>query len=152
MSIIVRNIACMLVIPITVFGLYIILHGHLTPGGGFPGGAVMATLIALILIAFGKGFSGKLLRKDYLLGTESLGLLAFAALALLGLGATFFRNFLSNSGHLFGSDVLFGPNPGDLGTGGVIPLMNLAVGIEVFAALSLILLLMFTAIREEDND
>ena len=34
-----------------VFGLYVVAHGHLTPGGGFQGGAVMATGTALILVA-----------------------------------------------------------------------------------------------------
>ena len=34
-----------------VFGLYVVVHGHLTPGGGFQGGAVMATGTALLLVA-----------------------------------------------------------------------------------------------------
>ena len=33
------------------FGLYVVIHGHLTPGGGFQGGAVMATGAALLLVA-----------------------------------------------------------------------------------------------------
>ena len=34
-----------------VFGLYVVLHGHLTPGGGFQGGAVMATGAALMVVS-----------------------------------------------------------------------------------------------------
>lgn len=34
-----------------VFGLYVVTHGHLTPGGGFQGGAVMATGTALLIVS-----------------------------------------------------------------------------------------------------
>jgi len=139
MSRIVKTVTCILSIPITIFGLYIILHGHLTPGGGFAGGAIIATLVALFLISFG---SVKLPEKS-LSVLESLGLVAFIILAFIGLSTSFFHNFLANSNGLFGSSVSFGSNSGFLNTGGIIPLMNLAVGLEVFSALSLILLLMF---------
>jgi multicomponent Na+:H+ antiporter subunit B len=36
---------------ILTFGAYIILHGHLTPGGGFQGGAVFASGLALLIVA-----------------------------------------------------------------------------------------------------
>ena len=143
MSLIVKNVACVLAIPITMFGLYIILHGHLTPGGGFPGGAIMASLVALFLVAFGTGWAGKI-NKDFLSFRESLGLALFGLLAFLGLGTSFFHNFLANSNSLFGMSIPFGPNPGFLWTGGTIPLMNIAVGLEVFAAISIIALVMFS--------
>jgi multisubunit Na+/H+ antiporter MnhB subunit len=143
MSAIVKTVACLLVVPITVFGLYVILHGHLTPGGGFPGGAVMATMIALLLVAFGKEGSKRMKRKDLLSSAESLGLLAFAAMAFIGISVTFFSNFLANTGGMFGMFMPFGPNQGYLLSGGVIPIMNIAVGLEVFAALSAIVIIMF---------
>ena len=152
MSVIVRTVAGVLVIPITIFGLYLILHGHLTPGGGFPGGAVLATLVTLLLVAFGKESVRKILHKKLFSASENLGLLLFAALAFFGLVATFFKNFLENSILLFGKALQFFPNNSYLGTGGVIPMMNIVVGLEVFAALSLIILLMFTYTREEEDD
>jgi energy-converting hydrogenase B subunit I len=139
---IVKEVACMLAIPITVFGLYVILHGHLTPGGGFAGGAVMATLIALFMVSFSREMVKRGVRKGPLSLSESLGLLAFIGLAFLGISAAFFYNFLANSGLFFGMPVAFGINPGSLATGGTAPLMNLAVGLEVFSGLSLIVLLM----------
>lgn len=151
MSVIVKTTACVLLIPITVFGLYIIMHGHLTPGGGFPGGAVMATLVVLFLVAFGKDGANKILGKESLSAAESLGLLLFAALAFVGISVTFFSNFLANSDYYFGMTIPFGPNPGYLMSGGVLPLMNMAVGLEVFAALSAIVLLMFTYSREDEK-
>ena len=144
MSPIVKNVACVLVIPIIIFGLYIILHGHLTPGGGFPGGAIMASLVALFLIAFGTGWAKKI-NKGILSWGESIGLALFGLLAFLGLGTSFFNNFLANSNSLFGMSIPFGPNPGFLWTGGTIPLMNIAVGLEVFAALSIIAVVMFSS-------
>ncbi len=144
MSVIVKTVSCVLVVPTVVFGLYVIMHGHLTPGGGFPGGAVMATIVALFLVAYGKDGSRKILKKDCLSAAESIGLLLFAALAFAGISVTFFSNFLANTGNWFGTVIPFGPNPGYLVSGGVLPLMNIAVGIEVFAALSAIMILMFS--------
>jgi multisubunit Na+/H+ antiporter MnhB subunit len=149
MSVIVRNTACVLLIPITVFGLFIILHGHLSPGGGFAGGAVTATVIAMFLVAFGRDSTEKMPRRRVLTELESLALVLFALMAFLGLGATLFKNFLADSVFPFGMTVPFGPNPGYLGTGGVIPLMNMYVGMEVFAALSLVVLVMYTGLKED---
>ncbi len=148
---IVRNVTCLLAVPVMVFGLYVVLHGHLTPGGGFAGGAVMATFIALFLVSFGKDIARRLDSGPFSV-SESLALLAFIGLALLGIQVTFFNNFLANSGLLFGLTVPSGANPGFLGTGGVIPLMNLAVGLEVFSGLSLILIMMYRSGGGGDND
>ena len=52
MSKIVRTMARPLVLFILVYGLYIIMHGHLTPGGGFQGGAVFASGVAMMIVAF----------------------------------------------------------------------------------------------------
>ncbi|UCD03451.1 MAG: sodium:proton antiporter [Candidatus Aenigmatarchaeota archaeon] len=149
MSIIVKTMVCLIAVPVTVFGLYVVSHGHLTPGGGFPGGTVIATLVALMLVAFGKGAGGKLGGRGFLSSLESIGLFLFAFVAFLGMGSTFFGNFLANTGGIFGDPVAFGSNPGNVNTGGVIPFMNLAVGLEVFAALSLIILIMFTHSKED---
>jgi len=150
MSVIVKVASCVLAVPVIAFGVYVILHGHLTPGGGFPGGAVIATIVAMILIA-GGGERAKSLNKELLSFLESAGLVIFALLGLLGIGTTFFYNFLANSGSFFGMKIPFGINPGYMWTGGVIPPMNMAVGLEVFAALSLIAVVMFTH-EEDEND
>lgn len=142
LSIIVKNVICLLAIPIISFGFYVILHGHLTPGGGFAGGAVLSTCVALFLVSFRKEIIKKNIRAELFLILESLALISFIGLALLGIQSSFFHNSLANSDLLFGMPVAFGINPGYMGTGGVVPLMNLAVGIEVFSGLSMILLVM----------
>ncbi len=142
MSKIVKNITKLVYGFIIIFGFYVIVHGHLTPGGGFQGGAVVASAFALLLISYGQLEAKKLLKVDIFSLLESCGLTAFIVIAFLGLGTTFFYNFLANSGGWFGNAVTPGINPGDMNTAGVLPLMNMAVGLEVFAGLGIIVLLM----------
>jgi len=151
MSKVVKTISFIMAIPIIIFGLYVILHGHLTPGGGFPGGAIIATLVALFLVAFGKS-TVKSSHKEFLSLLESLALASFILLAFLGLSSTFFHNFLVNRSGIFGRAISYGVNSGYLSTGGTVPLMNIIVGIEVFAALSLIVLMMYTGQAGGKND
>jgi energy-converting hydrogenase B subunit I len=139
MTRIVKTTSLIIFAPIVLFGLYIISHGHLTPGGGFQGGAVAASAIALVWAVFRSEtkFSAGLF--SFL---ESLGLFLFILLAFGGLARqTFLSNFLANTPGFFGQTINFGVNPGFLASGGVIPLMNLAIGLEVFAALSLVIIL-----------
>lgn len=137
MSKIVKIVSTIAINPIIVFGFYIIAHGHLTPGGGFQGGVIIASVIVLILISFEEKISEKIF-----FFFESLGLASFILLAFLGLSKnTFFYNFLANTYGILGQTIKFGSNPGYLNSGGVIPLMNLAVGIEVLSALSLVAIL-----------
>ncbi|MEA2034552.1 MAG: Na(+)/H(+) antiporter subunit B [Euryarchaeota archaeon] len=151
MSNIVRTAADLLFPFILIYGFYIVLHGHLTPGGGFQGGAVIATGFVLLLVAHSYESITKHLPMNYFKNSETLGLLLFiiTALIALTLGVTFFGNWLVNSGGLFGDMVAYGPNPGNLNTAGVIPIMNLAVGIEVLGAMSVILLYMLSGIKED---
>ncbi len=139
MSVVVRTVARILVPVILVFGGYVILHGHLTPGGGFQGGAVAASAVALVLVAFGAP-SVKGLKSPFST-LEDLGGVAFVVLGFVGLGFTFFANSLAGMGGLFGSPVPTGPNPGYLNTAGTLPLMNWAVGFKVLGGLGAVMVL-----------
>ncbi|MCD6419345.1 MAG: sodium:proton antiporter [Synergistetes bacterium] len=145
MSKIVRTVAASIGWFVFVFGIYVIVHGHLTPGGGFQGGAVMATGVALLIVAYGGWGAERCVGKERLPVFESAGLLTFIILAFGGacLGITFFFNFLANKGGLFGDKLPLGINPGIFNSAGVIPLMNMGVGMEVLAGISLILFAMF---------
>ena len=153
MSKIVRTGANLLYPFILIFGLYVIMHGHLTPGGGFQGGAVVATGVALVIVAYSFEEVTSMIKKVGMKARESIGLLLFigAGVAALAAGAPFFSNILANSGLLFGQTVPAGPNPGDLNTAGVIPIMNVAVGIEVWGGLAIIVLYMLSSIPEEGS-
>lgn len=151
MSKIVRTTADLLFPFILVYGFHIVIHGHLTPGGGFQGGAVIATGFVLLIVAHSYESITKRLPMHAFKSSEALGLLLFilTALIALTLGLSFFGNWLVNGGSLFGDMVTFGPNAGKLNTGGVIPIMNFAVGIEVLGAMSVIILYMLSGVREE---
>lgn len=146
---IIKVVSLAIILPVLTFGLYIIAHGHLTPGGGFQGGAIIASVFALFLIAFDKQAS-KMLRKNLLSALECIALLGFIALAFFGLGKSFFFNFLANSGLIFGQAVPFGPNLGFINTAGVIPLMNFLVGLEVSCAVTIIVLMMLRASGDKE--
>lgn len=139
MSVVVCTVARILVPVILVFGGYVILHGHLTPGGGFQGGAVAASAVALVLVAFGASEVKKLKAPFSVL--EDLSGIAFVVLAFLGIWYTFFFNVLAGSGGLFGTPVPPGPNTGILNTGGTVPLMNWAVGLKVLGGLGAVMVL-----------
>jgi len=141
LSKIVRTMANQLILFILVFGLYVIAHGHLTPGGGFQGGAVIVSGVVMLIVAFNSREIKKSLRERALTLMESTGALIFALLALAGISTTFFYNFLVGS-PVFGRIPPSGPNPGDFWTGGFVPLMNFAVGLKVVAGLSAVVLTM----------
>lgn len=141
MSKIVRSVAIPIALFGMIFGLYIIMHGHLTPGGGFQGGAVIASVVVLFVVAFGVGRVKKSIREKHLSLIESGGALLFIGLAFGGIGIAFFYNFLVGS-PFFGNIPPSGPNTGDVWSGGVLPLMNFGVGFKVIAGLSAVVLAM----------
>jgi len=109
---------CRLLFPlILLLGAYICIHGHLTPGGGFQGGAVVASGFLLIYL----GCPTSRLNQAGVGSAESLSGLTFVVVGLLGLavGGSFLLNFLP-LGRTF---ALF--------SGGVIPLIYIAIGVKV---------------------
>jgi len=151
LSKIVRTVANQLILFILIFGLYVIAHGHLTPGGGFQGGAVVVSGVVMLLVAFSSQELKKSLRERVLSIMESTGALIFAILGFAGLGTVFFYNFLVGS-PIFGHIPPTGPNPGDFWTGGFIPLMNFAVGLKVIAGLSAVVLAIALFARGEEME
>ena len=143
MTIIVKTVSSWVKMLIVLFGIYIILFGHLTPGGGFAGGVILASSYLLIMLAFGREF----VQKDLPLALDSkldcLGALLFAMIAVLGLvlcDKIFFANFLYQE-YLPGKAF-------DLISAGTIPLSNIAIGLKVGASLFLVIFLLSTFRRE----
>ena len=153
MSKIVKTIAS-IALPLTlIYGLYVIAHGHLTPGGGFQGGAVVASGLAMLVVAYGSVWTmGKIKQKHLSIEQilESVGAIGFIGLAFLGLifGTMFFNNFLIGNDFLFGE---IGKGLSNISTAGVIPLMNFAVGLKVIAGLFGIVLLMAYATSKKEG-
>jgi multicomponent Na+:H+ antiporter subunit B len=105
-----------------VVGLYIILHGHLTPGGGFQGGVVLAAAFFIPLLA----------RPGTTLDHHTISLiegLAGASFIFIGLLAMF-------GGKAFLTPLLGKGELGTLFSAGTLPLLYLAVGLKVGAELA----------------
>jgi multicomponent Na+:H+ antiporter subunit B len=137
MTIIVKTISSWVKVLIFLFGIYIVLFGHLTPGGGFAGGVILASSYVLLMLAFGREFAEENLSVPFASKLDSVGALLFAAVALCGLlygAAGFFWNFIHQK-YLMGTDYEF-----NLVSAGTIPLSNIAIGLKVGASLFLVIL------------
>lgn len=132
MTVIVKKVTELMCGVIFLYGIYIIIHGHLTPGGGFAGGVIIAGSFILLILSFGSDFLA--LKKEETGSSllESSAILAFLIIAVLGIiiggAGVFFKNFLP------------GGTIGKLISAGVIPLYNIAIGMEVAAAILTIFL------------
>ena len=109
---------------IILFGAYIVLYGHLTPGGGFAGGVILACGYIILTLAFGKDIALRKLSDKAASILDNSGALAFIIIGLLGYtGGYFFLNFIDH-GQRF-----------ELFSSGIIPLCNIAIGFKVTASL-----------------
>ena len=125
----VRVIGLALVGPVVLFGIYVVSHGHLTPGGGFQGGVVLATAALLVYLS-GEYVTLRRVSPEVVTDTaESVGAAAYVAIGLLGVAA----------GTAFLANVLPLGRPGALLSAGTIPPINLAVGLEVAGGFLLLL-------------
>lgn len=139
MTIIVKTISSWVKVLIFLFGIYIIIFGHLTPGGGFAGGVILAASYVLLMLAFGRQFAEKNFSLPVASRLDCAGALLFAAIALFGLlygAAGFFYNFIHQK-WLAGKDTAF-----ELVSAGTIPLSNIAIGLKVAASLFLVILVL----------
>ena len=128
MSLIVRTISRLIVAPILLFGIYIVLHGHLTPGGGFPGGVIIAAGIALLVLAYGLEATTKKITYGGTKIIDSFGAFLFVLIAFGGIaiGYFFFAPYWG----------LIGGTPAQWVSAGGIPYYNIAIGIKVAGALA----------------
>ena len=104
-----------------LLGLDLVTHGHVTPGGGFQGGVVLATGYHLLYVAGRYPALEKLRPETFFEVGEAAGAAAFGGLAIAGIGVS--GTFLAN--------VLPSGSFGGLLSSGSVPLFNVAVGVEV---------------------
>ena len=124
----IRLLALVLVPLLVALGVYIVLHGALTPGGGFQGGLVLAAAPAVLLMA-GRYIELKILAPSWAIeAAEGIGAAGYCLLGLGGLvfASVYFKNFLPAG------------NPGQLLSAGFMPLNSIAVGLEVMGAFLII--------------
>ncbi len=120
-DIILQTVAKLLVPPIMIFGIYVILCGHLGPGGGFSGGAVIGAGLILYLNAF--GFA----KTERFFTAKTYKWMSFGALACYALAKSYSFYTGANDIH---SIIPLG-TPGAILSSGLILLLNICVGIVV---------------------
>ena len=147
MGVTVKTVTRWLKGPILLFGIYLVLYGHITPGGGFGGGVVIACSFILITLATGERAALSLFSKNLTSRLDSVGLLIFLVLGWMGTawaGAYFYSNFVNT------------PEAAQftLLSGGIMPVANLALGLKVASALFLVftLLTAFQIVEREAED
>jgi len=142
MTLIVKTITRLTVGLILLYGIYIVLHGHLTPGGGFAGGVIIALSFIHLMLAFGKETALKKLSEARASLIESLGAIMFLSIGVLGIaGGYFLFNFFVDKGRPF-----------HLFSAGTIPFCNIAISLKVGAGLFIIFaaLIIFRSLGSEE--
>lgn len=130
----------LLVLPfIQMYGLYVVSHGHLSPGGSFAGGIIIGLGFVCFSLVFGLARGLEKIPDDVSVTIESFGSIWYGAIGLVGIlkGA----NFLINKG----SGVPLG-EPGHLFSGGLILLITIGVGMKVASTM----VTLFYSLTEEE--
>lgn len=135
----VRVTALLLLAPTVLFGIYIVTHGQVSPGGGFQGGVILSTAPLLLYLCadyaqFRRATPRRLI--------EVAGALGAAGYILIGLACVL-------SGGLFLQNFLPPGKSGSLTAGGIVPLIDIAVGIEVSGGLTLVILAYLEELLED---
>lgn len=111
---------------ITLYGVYVMIYGHLSPGGGFQGGVIIASGVLLLLVS-SREFR---VPHSFIVVLETFAGVSYVLIGLIGLFTIdiFLGNFLPN-------DV---SQMGLLLSGGIIPIIYVIVGIKVGSEMSAI--------------
>ncbi len=124
-----RTLTLGLLGPMIVFGVYIVLHGQLTPGGGFQGGVVLASAPLLVYLSGSLEEFERVTSPKVIEAAEAVGAGGFALLGVAGLlaGTSYLQNILpfGHTGQVFSS--------------GTILLISALTGLEVTAGFVLAL-------------
>ena len=113
---------CRFLIPvILVFGIYILLNGHLSPGGGFSGGAILAAGLMLFAMVWGDSAASAVLRP------RRLQAVVLCSLGFYCLAKSY--SFYTGANHLH--SIISPGTPGRILSAGLILPLNVAVGFVV---------------------
>jgi multicomponent Na+:H+ antiporter subunit B len=136
---ILKRVAALLLPFIQMYGLYVIFHGHVSPGGSFAGGIVVGLAFIAFTIIYGLERGRAKVPEKVTTLVESYGTLWYGIMGMVGVfkGAPFLANKIA------------GIDLGELGTlfsGGLIGLIGLGVGIRVASTM----ITLFFAMMEDE--
>jgi multicomponent Na+:H+ antiporter subunit B len=136
----IRMLAHGLVSVSIVFGIYLVMHGAQTPGGGFQGGVILSTAPLLAYLAVGPSMLPQIAPERLLEIGEAAASLGYICVGTLGLlaGGAFLQNVLPLG------------QVGKLWAAGTIPALNLVSGLAVSTGMLVLLSVFLEKAREED--
>ncbi len=138
-SVIVRSTANLFLPLACIYGAYVIFHGHISAGGGFQGGVLVASAILLVYLGYGEGKTKETFNNHKLHSSETVAEIIYVSLGLIGVvgGFNFCINFVFGGGG-FDTSIL----------------MNHAVGYHVMGGIICLLAMMLSQLgdSEEDDD
>lgn len=141
-SMILKLISLPISIILICLGITTILGGHISPGGGFQGGAMIASGIILSILVYGLGNSPLELSHAYIEVFESIGALGFIIFGLIGLfvGGFFLYNVGTDLFNIVPPAIHNALHYPDSTNAGIIPYLNIFVGLKVFVGLASIVI------------
>jgi multisubunit Na+/H+ antiporter MnhB subunit len=140
MSLIVKTVTRLTVGLVFLYGVFIVLNGHLSPGGGFSGGVIIGLSFVNLVLAYGRDTASKIATAAGASIVESLGAVMFISIALLGLQwGGFLQNFLPHG------------TPFHLVSAGTLPLLNIAICLKVGAGMFSIFLALIVLLKFESG-
>ncbi len=119
-DIILKEIGKILIPLVQLFGIYVIINGHLSPGGGFSGGTILGTSLIIMHLIYGENFIKNLYSKKKLILIISISLIFYTLIK----GYSFLSTELNLPHPPIG-------NPGNILSSGFILPLNIAVGLLV---------------------
>lgn len=132
-----------IVIPfMIVYGIFIVLFGHISPGGGFSGGAILGAAMVLYTLTFSAKVAMKKFPHSVSMKLESGGIWLYIIIGLIGIVTA--DSFLSNRQGGF-----FIGQAGRLVSAGMIPILTVGIGIKVASTM---ITLFHTILKEEDHE
>lgn len=125
-----------------VLGIFVILFGTSSSGGGFQGGVIVASACLLIYLGYGHSTATKAINMEFIRINEAIGAILYVFLGLCGilLGVKFCENVFFDCGAV-----------GDLISAGTITFMSYAVGYKVLTGVGFLLLLMLGLLMNSDD-
>ena len=119
------SIITRLLIPfIQLYGVFLVLTGHLSPGGGFTGGAILGISIVLYTLVYGLNKGSEKMSNKVSSRMEAGGVLIFLTLGLISIFFGF--NFLTNKEMGMPMGAL-----GNIVSAGIIPIVSIVIGAKL---------------------
>lgn len=143
-DVIVRTVARCLMPFILIYGLYVVMHGHYSPGGGFQGGVILAAAFVLLTVTQGIGETRRRMSQKSADMISSVGLLTYAGIGVLCLllGGNYLDYGILSG--LLGVDQATARSLGILG-------VEIGVALGVMAVMCIIFFAIFTADEPQER-